>query len=170
MDEQPGFLVPEPRATLVLDDGEMAGAEIEARLTLSPSLYFAGMDLLGRLSGAGTTKAGMMAVAREVAAFFAAHGLISWNLRDPRTGDSIPATADGAMTLDIRVLSSIFSTWIQWLGNVPLPLPATSPEPMAHPTRLNRRQRRSTAGRSTAATSQKRSRDRTSRSSSASAE
>lgn len=164
-----GFLVPEPVATLVLDVPPYVGAEIVASLTLSPANYFATMDLLDRISDEDSTRDGMMQASREIGALFADRGLKSWNLRDPRTGEPLPPTGEGVASLDIRVLSAIVSTWVAWLGRVPLPLPETSPEPTALPTRPNSARRSSTAGRSTGASGRKTSKTRTSPSSSVSA-
>jgi hypothetical protein len=167
MDERPRFLIPEPLATLVLDTPPFVGAEIEVSLTLSPDNYFAAMDLLGRLGEDDTTKAGLMEVARELAQFFAARGLRTWNLRND--AGPIPADLTGLLSLDVRLLTTIVSTWIMWLGNAPIPLPEASTEPTAPPKRRSKRPRRSTPGPSVTAISPRTSTAPTSRASSGSA-
>ena len=137
------YRIPEATATLVIDDGPYAGAEIEVRLTLSPRVYF------GIKQWAGQTTADMdatMAATREIATLFVEHGLIGWNL-------PVPATLDGLLSLDVGLITKIAATWISAIGSVPVPLPEASPTGSGSTARRNGKRRRSTGGSSTGASS-----------------
>ncbi len=170
MDEQPGFLVPEPVVTLTLTEDPYKGAEVRTRVRLSPRLYHGIKDVMERRTAVDTTLDQMVDLTHEASVIFAASGLISWNLVDPATSEPLPPTIEGLDELDIRVSGRIISTWVAWLGKAPLPLPETSSEPTVLPTRRSRKPRSSTAGGPTAAASRPKStRSRTSSPSSVSA-
>lgn len=164
------FEVPEPTATLVFDEGVYVGVEVQVRLRLAPTWYYAIRDVMDRRVADDTTQAQMIDLTHEASAIFARLGLISWNVVDPLTHEPLPATVEGLDQLDIRTSGAFISTWMAWLGKAPFPLPVTPLEPTALPTELNRKQRRSTAGGRTAAGSRPKStRSRTSSRSSESA-
>ena len=133
------YLVPEATATLVIDDGPYAGAEIEVRLTLSPRVYFGIQQWVAQMSGAADTDA-TLAATTEMAELFVANGLTSWNITN-RAGP-VPVTVEGVLSLDWQLVAKLVATWISAIGTVPVPLPGASvdgsrptPRPSAKPLR-----------------------------------
>lgn len=150
-----GWELPEARATLVLDTPPYAGAEIECRLSLTPGTYFGVRQWLGQVgSSDGPNRTDdVMTASQEVGKLFAQYGLVSWNLT--RNGEPIPATVEGVLSLDIRLIMEIAATWLGSIGTVPVPLPEASTPGRQRRAKTSRRQP-STAGSSTGASSQSR--------------
>lgn len=55
---------------------------------------------------------------REMFEFFGRY-LVSWNLEEEESGDPIPCTVDGLMSLDDDYVLAIISAWVEAVGGVP---------------------------------------------------
>lgn len=119
MDEQPGFLVPERIATLVLEEPPFAGAEIEVSISLNMVTLQAIRRWLATDINTLASDGSEILLA-EAAEVFASK-LRGWNLRD--ADGPIPATKEGILSLPMDLMSRIISTWTGAIGS-PHPLPS----------------------------------------------
>lgn len=121
MPERAPFRLPEDEATLVLDDGRYAGAEIDCRLSVGYNVY-AYITGFVRDAARGTAEEELVERAIEV---FVDEVLIGWNLADHK--GPIPATVEGMKRLTPTLIGQIISTWASLVGQAspPLGTPAT---------------------------------------------
>lgn len=103
--------------TLVFDDSEYAGLEIEAK-----SLAFGDfLDVSTRFSKADLTGDDISSV---LAAF--ANSLVRWNLEDD-SDQPVPATVEGVRSLDLPFILAVVSAWINGIAGTPGDLGKDSP-------------------------------------------
>lgn len=131
------FLVPERTVTIELGDTAYAGAEIVVRISVPLGVYFRIDEALRGLDSPDGIDTAI--------GLFVAEGLVSWNLAD-RHGP-IPPTAEGMRDhLEPTVIGGIIRAWVDEVGNVPRPLPSTSPDgSTSGDTTAKRRRRKSAA-------------------------
>ncbi len=127
--DPPRMELPEPTATLVIDEGPYKGVEFDARLSLSPGPYFGARQWIeagvAASSQESVTVTELLDPYRELAGIFAEYGLVKWNI--DRRGEPIPANLEGLLTLDARLLLQMVRLWLRSVGTVPIPLPGASP-------------------------------------------
>lgn len=121
MSERAPFRLPEDEATLVLDDGRYAGAEIDCRLSVGYNVYSFITGFV-RAAARGTAEEELVERAIEV---FVDEVLIGWNLTDHK--GPIPPTVEGMKRLAPTLIGQIISTWAGLVGQAspPLGTPAT---------------------------------------------
>ena len=121
MSERAPFRLPEDEATLVLDDGRYAGAEIDCRLSVGYNVY---SFITGFIRQAARDPEDESLVDRAIEVFVD-EVLIGWNLADHK--GLIPATAEGMKRLTPTLIGQVIATWASLVGQAPPPLetPAT---------------------------------------------
>ena len=82
------------------------------------------LDLQDQADAARAEGASAAVAAREMVKRFADH-LESWNVT--RKGEPVPATLEGALSLDAVFMSVIVKAWTQGTAEAPPPLPGGSP-------------------------------------------
>lgn len=140
------YEVPDPRVDFEFDDGPFKGAVINASVALSPAAYFGVRQWLEQFSAGDVD--GLVNAAREVSEAFIRLGRPTWNLT--RDGEPIPATVEGMLSLDLRLIFAIVSEWVGQFGQAPLPSSEASSNGSRSARRAKKR-RGSTAGSSSAA-------------------
>jgi hypothetical protein len=105
------FEIPQRTVTIVIPDGDFAGAEIVASRDISFSLILDFEEARNEGTRKGTVKA---------IETFADQALVSWNLS--RDGQPIPATATGLMKLPPDLVGAILEAWGDSLKGTPAPL------------------------------------------------
>ncbi len=125
------FRIPERWVTLVLDDGDFAGAEIEANVrvpmaVLRDVIATSGMSLEDRFRAFGD--------------LFIEWGRPTWNLADFK--GPIPTDRDGWERLDAGTGTAISVAWMRGMVEPPAPLPQQPSGPT--PSRQSRRHPSST--------------------------
>ena len=114
----PGFEPPSSGQKLDFSDTAYAGLEV----TMSDISLGDLLDVQDRADAAAGK--GMSALAREMVKRFADH-LESWNVT--RKGEPVPATLEGALSLDAVFIGKIVRAWTQGAAEAPPPLPGGSP-------------------------------------------
>ena len=109
-----GFEPPGSGAKLDFSDTAYAGLEVTMDAVSLGDL----LDIQG-LAETGTT-----AAVREMVARFA-KSLESWNVT--RKGEPVPATLEGALSLDAVFVGALVRAWAQGTAEAPPPLPGGSP-------------------------------------------
>lgn len=113
-----GYQVPVRTATLVFEDGDLKGLELEARLNLPFSTLY---QLIDAVSG----KRRSVAEVREVLTLFATECLIGWNLE--RDGQPVPCTPQNLLdTFDPASAGAMLNRYIGAVGEIGAPLPRPS--------------------------------------------
>jgi hypothetical protein len=105
------FEIPQRTVTMVIPDGDFAGAEIVASRDVSFGLVLDFEDARNEGTKAGTIKA---------ITTFADQALVSWNLS--RNGEPIPATSEELLRLPPDLVGAILSAWGDALKGTPAPL------------------------------------------------
>ena len=108
-----GFEPPGSGAKLDFSDTAYAGLQVTMDAISLGDL----LDIQG-LAETGTT-----AAVREMVARFA-KSLESWNVT--RNGEPVPATLEGALSLDAVFIGAIIKAWTQGTAEAPPPLPGAS--------------------------------------------
>ena len=107
------FVLPEKRATIELEDGDFAGAEITVRLRVP-------FGVLKEISSTASDPAGI----ERLGELFCEWALVDWNLADHR--GPIPATPEGFARLDLDTVGAVLAAWIGGVVEPPAPLPQPS--------------------------------------------
>lgn len=107
------FVLPEKRATIELEDGDFAGAEITVRLRVP-------FGVLKEISSMATNPDSI----ERLVELFSEWALVDWNLADHR--GPIPATAEGLARLDVDTVGAVLAAWIRGVVEPPAPLPQPS--------------------------------------------
>lgn len=110
----PDFHLPERTATLVFEEGDLTGLELEVRLSLPFDALFKMQELVNH----ATDDLGSL---RELLHYFAEAALIGWNLTNgsgpvPLTGESLTAHLDAANA------GRLLTRYLEEVGKVPAPL------------------------------------------------
>ena len=113
-----GFEPPGIGAKLDFSDTAYAGLEVTMdAVSLGDLLDIQDLADAGTVDAVGTA-------AREMVKRFADH-LESWNVT--RKGEPVPATLEGALSLDAVFIGAIIKAWTQGTAEAPPPLPGGSP-------------------------------------------
>lgn len=131
MTDRPAFVLPAGDATIVLDDGPYAGAEIDV-ITNVPYAVLRDVDDLFAEWRQAETRKDQQPIYERLCGLWAGECLAGWNLAD-RKGP-IPADGDGMLRLPPSAAWAVMWEWRQAVGTVPLPLSSGSsstdePEP-----------------------------------------
>lgn len=109
-----GYEPPIRTATLVFEDGDLKGLELEARLNIPFSTLY-------RLMSAVSTTQTDVDDVRDVLTVFAEQCLISWNLE--KDGQSVPCTAQNLLdTFDPQAAGTMLLRYIGGVGELSGPL------------------------------------------------
>lgn len=119
-----GYQEPEQTATLVIDEGKFAGAEVTVRTDIILGVYEDLMALLTRTEG--ETTAEKSARYRTLTELLGDEVLRGWNILDGR-GRPRPATPEGLRRVDAEFIGDIIGLYLGALGTVASPLPEGSP-------------------------------------------
>lgn len=132
-----GYELAERLATLVLDDGAYAGAEVEVNLSVGMGVYLSMMR-------AGADGADAASQTEQTMQAFAAHGLRGWNLL--RNGEPVPADYEGLLSVTPDLVAEIIAAWVSAIGGgAAAPLPSKPRASTAGGSTTASRRRPSTA-------------------------
>lgn len=131
-EQRPLFVLPAAEATLVIDEGAFAGAEVDVRLNVAYGVLHEYGRLFAAWRDAPERSPDEDAAYRSMCDLFAREGLVGWNLAD-HTG-AIPATFDGMLRLPVDVVLTVMATWRTSIGRVMPPL-RTAATSTASPSR-----------------------------------
>jgi len=112
----PEFHLPERRATLVFEDGDLKGLELEVRLSLPFDALFKMQTMLGEASDSTGLQPLM-----DLLHYFAEECLIGWNLSNG--AGPVELTPDALTAhLDAANAGTLLRRYLTEVGKVPTPL------------------------------------------------
>lgn len=112
----PPFQLPERTATLVFEDGDLAGLELEVRLSVPFDVLFK----IQKLYEQSISEPGLDGL-QELMRYFAEHTLVAWNLSD--ANGPVPCTPEAFTgTVSAQLGGAMFRRYLEAVGEVPVPL------------------------------------------------